>query len=178
MKKATIPLHEDRLLATSRRVFRQLCPDGEERRAAEIAALPQVEWKGRTLYTIRCHGKSGRGPHDVNVPASLLWQLIDIRAYCCPYHPGEAEWEGPVDGGTLTRAQRARQGLEEFARRVGRIEGVLGVNTQSGGNVTVFVANPISTTAEHIYELEAEIANQYPELGLDVWVTQKVVAAR
>jgi hypothetical protein len=56
-------------------------------RASEIAALPVVEWKGRTLHTLRCHGTTGKGPHDTNVPESLLWSLIGLRGFCCVYHP-------------------------------------------------------------------------------------------
>ena len=56
-------------------------------REAEIAALPAVQWKGRTLYTIRCSGDTGKGPHDVNVPEVLLWSLINIGRFRCPYHP-------------------------------------------------------------------------------------------
>ncbi len=58
----------------------------ERERAAEIAVLPQATWKGRTLYTITCHGTTGRGPHRVNVPEALLWSLIEIGAFRCPYH--------------------------------------------------------------------------------------------
>lgn len=55
----------------------------------QMRALPQVEWKGKTLYTIRCHGTRGKGPHTVHVPESVLWSLIDIRAFRCPYHFGD-----------------------------------------------------------------------------------------
>ena len=55
-------------------------------REAEIARLPRVDWKGRPHYTLRCHGMSGKGPHDVNVPEALCWALIDLRAFRCPYH--------------------------------------------------------------------------------------------
>lgn len=66
-------------------------PEDEARRAAEIEALPVVEWKGRTLRTLRCHGTTGKGPHDVNVPESLLWSLIGLDGFCCVYHPREAQ---------------------------------------------------------------------------------------
>ena len=83
-------LHLERQTATAREAFREAdreagC-DRESGRAAEIAALPVVEWKGRRLHTLRCHGETGRGPHDVNVPESLLWSLISLRRYRCPYH--------------------------------------------------------------------------------------------
>jgi hypothetical protein len=60
------------------------------KREAEIAALPRVMWKGVQLYTIRCDARSGRGPHLLNVPPSLLWQLVSIPDYLCPYHAGDA----------------------------------------------------------------------------------------
>lgn len=56
-------------------------------RHTEIELLPMVEWKGKTLRTIRCNGITGKGPHTVNVPDALLWALIDLRDWCCPYHP-------------------------------------------------------------------------------------------
>ena len=59
-------------------------------RAAEIDAFPSVEWKGKRLRTFRCHGIRGKGPHAVNVPESLLWALIDLRMWCCPFHTGDA----------------------------------------------------------------------------------------
>lgn len=55
-------------------------------REAEIAALPAVEWKGRTLRTIRCQGDFGKGPHDMNVPEAILWSLINLNRFICPYH--------------------------------------------------------------------------------------------
>jgi hypothetical protein len=57
-----------------------------ERRAREIAALPTVEWKGTTLWTIRCCGVSGRGPHDQHVPLALLWALVSLTNWHCPFH--------------------------------------------------------------------------------------------
>lgn len=66
-----------------------LGPEGTSRREAEIAALPTVEWKGRTLYTLRCHGVSGKGPHDVNVPVALLWHLMSFTRFLCVYHAGD-----------------------------------------------------------------------------------------
>lgn len=59
------------------------------RRRAEIAALPVVVWKGTALRTILCHGTSGRGSHRVNVPAALLWQLVAVEDYFCPYHAAD-----------------------------------------------------------------------------------------
>lgn len=58
----------------------------EQQRANQIAALPVVTWKGRTLHTLRCHGETGKGPHDVNVAEWMCWALIDLRAFRCVYH--------------------------------------------------------------------------------------------
>lgn len=82
---------------------------GTERRLREIAELPVVEWKGRTLYTLRCHGTSGKGPHDVNVPIALVWHLTDLRRYFCPYHAGDALSTAPLDQETRIR----REGRQE-----------------------------------------------------------------
>lgn len=80
-------LHPVRQCASARDAFREeRGADGEATRALEIARLPIVEWKGRTLRTVRCRGLSGKGPHDVNVPEMLLWALISLDAYRCPYH--------------------------------------------------------------------------------------------
>lgn len=55
-------------------------------RQFQIDALPVVTWKGKTLRTIRCHGDFGKGPHVQNVPEHLLWSLIDVRQWLCPFH--------------------------------------------------------------------------------------------
>jgi len=62
------------------------------RRRAFIQTLPVVLWKGRTVYTIRCVGVRGKGPHVVNVPEALLWCLIDPRQYYCPFHAAD-RWD-------------------------------------------------------------------------------------
>ena len=90
MVKPSVSQHEDRVLASAKYLALSCgFPSGGfpvEQRQAEIDALPTVEWRGRTLYTITCHGQRGKGHHQVNVPESLLWQLISIRRYVCPYH--------------------------------------------------------------------------------------------
>lgn len=84
--------HQARRLAAARAAFVALRGSSDEAvRASEIAALPVIEWKGRTLRTIRCHGTTGKGPHDTNVPESLLWSLIDLRGFCCVFHPRELQ---------------------------------------------------------------------------------------
>lgn len=60
--------------------------ENEAKRAAEIAALPSKVWKGRTLYALQCHGESGRGPHVQYVHEGLLWALIELNQFICPFH--------------------------------------------------------------------------------------------
>lgn len=55
-------------------------------RQRDIAALPRVDWRGHPLHTLRCQGDFGKGPHDMNVPLSLLWHLIDLGRYLCAFH--------------------------------------------------------------------------------------------
>lgn len=57
-----------------------------DKRTSQIAALPVVEWRGQMLRTIRCHGTTGKGPHDRHVPEAVLWSLIDLHRYICPFH--------------------------------------------------------------------------------------------
>lgn len=68
----------------------ELGPERAAKRQAEIDALPVVNWKGRMLYTLRCHGTSGKGPHDVNVPLAMVWHLISLKRFYCVYHAGDA----------------------------------------------------------------------------------------
>jgi hypothetical protein len=85
--KPSVAQHDDRRVATVRASYLEIAgPERAAERAAEIASLPTVEWRGRTLRTIRCTGTRGRGPHDMHVPESLLWSLIDLGRYRCPYH--------------------------------------------------------------------------------------------
>lgn len=88
MKRA-FGLHEERQTATVRAFFREVYPGRESVREQEISALPIKEWKGRKLRTIQCHGTRGKGNHFVHVPESLLWNLISLDNYCCPYHAGD-----------------------------------------------------------------------------------------
>lgn len=77
----------DEIMAEARLILGQ---DRTVAREAEIAALPTVEWKGRTLYTLRCCGTSGKGSHDVNVPLMMVWHLISLKRFFCVYHAGDA----------------------------------------------------------------------------------------
>lgn len=82
--------HADQRIARARAAFREYSNGrSEQQRAAQIAALQTIDWQGRRLYTIRCHGTTGRGPHDVNVPEDMLWALIDIDTFICPFHAYE-----------------------------------------------------------------------------------------
>lgn len=72
--------------ARSIAAFRFFRPTEETQRAAAIAALPQKDWRGLPVYQVRCSGDFGRGPHDVWLPEYVLWSLIDLRAYRCPFH--------------------------------------------------------------------------------------------
>jgi hypothetical protein len=79
--------HPEKKAARAREAFIEVRGNAEAlARGIAIEALPTVQWKGRTLYVIRCHGLSGKGPHDTNVPESVLWSVIDFRAFRCPYH--------------------------------------------------------------------------------------------
>lgn len=91
--------HQSRRVASARALFVEVRGEAAAAgRQAEIAALPSVVWRGRngdrpaqTLYTIRCHGRTGKGPHDCNVPESLLWSLMSIKEYYCVYHPRDRQ---------------------------------------------------------------------------------------
>lgn len=91
--------HEVARTARTRAMFREWKgADAEAARAAEIAALPAVEWKGRPLRTLQCHGTSGKGPHTANVPESMLWALLTLTEWCCVYHHGDQlspDWVRP-----------------------------------------------------------------------------------
>lgn len=77
----------DKIIAFAKEM---LGPERAAIRQAQIDALPQVVWKGRTLYTLRCIGTSGKGPHDVNVPLAHCWHLLRLDRMYCPYHAGDA----------------------------------------------------------------------------------------
>lgn len=80
-------LHQASQTARARAAFVEYRGEGDvPARQVQIVRLPRVEWKGKELFTLRCRGLSGKGPHDVHVPESLLWSLIDFRAFRCPYH--------------------------------------------------------------------------------------------
>lgn len=83
-------------------------------RAREIRALPSREWKGQRLRTARCWGTRGKGQHVVHLPESLLWSLIAIEGYCCPYHHGD-DWR---EHGTRAELREAI-GLPQFTEAGG-----------------------------------------------------------
>lgn len=79
----------------ARQGFRELRTPAEERqREQAIAALPQKEWRGKTVYALTCQARTGRGPHVQWVPEGLLWALIDLNHWCCPHHGVAAHLEG------------------------------------------------------------------------------------
>lgn len=80
----------DRQALRSKAVFLDAYGPSETlRRGFEIEGLPRVTWKGKRLFTLRCQGTSGKGPHDCNVPEGLLWQLLSLRDFLCVYHAGD-----------------------------------------------------------------------------------------
>ena len=81
-----------RILREARATFREFRGDADYvKRERAITALPSVVFQGRDLKTLRCHGVRGKGPHDCNVPESLLWVLIDLEHWCCVFHHGDQE---------------------------------------------------------------------------------------
>lgn len=78
--------YADRSLARTIDAFRSFRPGEEEQRRAEIAARPSKIWNGVRVYLARCDGDFGRGPHEVWIPEYILWSLIDVTRYRCPYH--------------------------------------------------------------------------------------------
>lgn len=81
------PLHPVAAADRARAAFVAMLGEGAalERQRA-IDALPVVEWRGQRLYTLRCHGPYGRGPHGHHVPPHVLWMLIDLRWFACAFH--------------------------------------------------------------------------------------------
>lgn len=87
LRSTTVGNHLQARAARARAAFREIRGvDDEARRASEIAALSTVTWRGQTLYRFRCNGTTGKGPHDINVPEALLWAVIELDAFRCPYH--------------------------------------------------------------------------------------------
>ena len=71
-------------------------------RAHEIAARQSKLWRGRRVWPIRCTGASGKGPHEMHVEAAVLWSLIDLKTFRCPYHANDPRREG---GPSAARAE-------------------------------------------------------------------------
>lgn len=79
--------HQDRRDARAKQAFLALRgPADLAVREAQIQSLPHSVWRGHAVYAITCHGSTGKGPHQVNVPLALLFSLIEIEAYRCPFH--------------------------------------------------------------------------------------------
>ena len=81
-------LHPESHAARARAAF-ALCGFNEKERQTEIAALESKDWKGKKVYKIRCHGTRGKGPHDVWYGEMMLWWLISLRDFVCPFHIGD-----------------------------------------------------------------------------------------
>ncbi len=78
--------HAARSLARTVAAFREYRPGEEGGRRAAIALVPSKDWRGLTVYRVQCDGDFGRGPHVHWVPEYILWSLIDVTRYRCPYH--------------------------------------------------------------------------------------------
>lgn len=78
--------YANRSLERSIAAFRSFRPGEEEQRRAAIAALPSKHWRGVEVFRVTCNGDFGRGPHTVWIPEYVLWGLIDVAAFTCPYH--------------------------------------------------------------------------------------------
>jgi hypothetical protein len=82
--------HQPRILRDARAAFLSFRGRADyDRRVAEIAALPDVTFKGKALKVLRCHGVRGKGPHDCNVPETVLWSLMGLNNFCCVFHHGD-----------------------------------------------------------------------------------------
>jgi hypothetical protein len=55
-------------------------------RAAAIAGIPSKDWNGVTVFEVTCEGPYGKGPHAQFIPEYVLWSLIDVGHFVCPYH--------------------------------------------------------------------------------------------
>lgn len=87
-------LHLDARRDRARSAYLELAgPEATARRQAYIDRLPVVEWKGKRLVTLRCNGRSGKGPHDQNVPEALIWSLMDPDRWLCPFHHHDGQPE-------------------------------------------------------------------------------------
>ncbi len=85
--RTTASRYHDRVLATSRQAFIETrgSQDVKSREAA-IASLQSKMWRGIPVFELRCAGPFGRGPHVQWVPEYLLWSLIDLSHFLCPFH--------------------------------------------------------------------------------------------
>jgi hypothetical protein len=58
----------------------------EHERRVTIARLESKIWNGQRVYRLTCGADFGRGPHVHWVPEYILWSLIDVTRYRCPFH--------------------------------------------------------------------------------------------
>lgn len=66
---------------------------GFRRRWREIRACESKLWRGRAgdkparrVFRVRCLAGFGCGPHDRWEPEQVLWTLLSLDNYRCPYH--------------------------------------------------------------------------------------------
>jgi hypothetical protein len=83
-----IGLHPERQIEVARAAFIESGYDAGQRQR-DIDGLESKTWKDRTVYRVLCRGRRGKGPHWVWLGESLLWCLISLDAYVCPYHAGD-----------------------------------------------------------------------------------------
>ena len=80
-------LHPAAQTARARAAFIELCGEREtRRRERHIRRLPTKRWKGQLLYALECQAEFGNGPHVQYVPEAMLWALISLGGWRCPFH--------------------------------------------------------------------------------------------
>lgn len=111
LRSTTVGLHVAKQALRARAAFVEFRgAEAAIARQAQINQLPRVEWKGKPLFTLRCNGTSGKGPHNCNVPEGLLWSLISLNRFLCPYHVNDALWESdePARTAVLTLSEEGK----------------------------------------------------------------------
>jgi hypothetical protein len=78
--------HSQRSLLRTIAAFREYRPGEEGERRAAIERVDSKDWRGVRVFRVHCDGDFGRGPHEHWVPEYILWSLIDVTRYRCPYH--------------------------------------------------------------------------------------------
>jgi hypothetical protein len=81
MKLSNLLTRDSRQLRQFKAEFARIAPGRYMEREFGIQKLPDTEWKGRPLKTVRCVGCE----HDRNVPESILWAVISLDRFLCEY---------------------------------------------------------------------------------------------